>query len=165
MGRWRRFLPWLLAATVLWLVAAACDRRTEVVIENLGGHLRFSVAGTEIVVPETIRSVEEITLWTTDSIDPARVVAWSLSSAGEFEDLPAPGRGPRLGGAPVPVGDWWVDERCEPRILARHGVDLEGSFELRLSLRGRFTNDLTLGLQGSPRSFSASDAACSTTIW
>jgi len=143
----------LVAATVLWLVASAIDRRTEVTIENLGHHLRFAVAGTEIVVPETIHSVKRITLWTSDSVDPPGVLRWALTSDDELTEFSTPLRFPRTSGDPGPVGDWWVDERCKARMIAEHAVDLETTFELRLSLRGRFTNELTLGLVGEPTVF------------
>jgi len=141
---------WLLAAAALWLIAAVVDRRTEVVIENLGDHLRFEVAGTDVVVLNTISSVNRLTLWATDSIDPPRSYRWEITHDGVTDELPATPQPTRTLSDPAPVGDWWVDHRCVPQIVGDHAVDLAGAFEIGLLLRGRFTNELSLTLSGTP---------------
>jgi hypothetical protein len=146
----RRPLLWLGAAVLLWLAAAAIDRRTVVVIDNLGDHLRFAVAGTELVVPGAIARVDAITLWMADSIDPPGVLHWRVSHGGETTELTAPRRFDRSRSDPAPVGDWWVDDRCRPRAVAEHDVEIDGAFDIRLVVRGRSTNELSLSLEGDP---------------
>jgi len=141
---------WLIAAAALWLIAAVVDRRTEVVIENLGDHLRFEVAGTDMVVLNTISSVNRLSLWATDSIDPPGSYRWRITHNGVADELPATPQPTRMLSDPAPVGDWWVDHRCRPQLVADHAVDLAGAFEIRLLLRGRFTNELSLTLSGTP---------------
>ena len=106
MNRTRRtafFL--LLAATALWLVAATVDRRTEVVIENLGHHLRFAVAGTELVIPDTIASVDRITIRAADSIDRPGAILLEIDHDGASERRPVPRRFATSPGDPAPMGD------------------------------------------------------------
>jgi len=143
-------LPWLLAATVLWLIAAAADRRTEVVIESLGQHLRFVVAGTELVVPGTIASVDRITIDAAESIDRPGATLFELEHDGEIDLLPVPRRFPSLSDEPPPVGDWWVDLRDRPESVFDHETSIHGNFVLRTVLRGRFINELTITLHGLP---------------
>jgi hypothetical protein len=50
----------------------------------------------------------------------------------------------------TPVGDWWVDDRCPSKIIARHDLRLQGAFVIRLVLGGRLSNELTLTLAGEP---------------
>ena len=141
---------WLLAAATLWVIAAVIDRPTEVVIENLGDHLRFEVAGTEIAVSPGVRSVHRLTFWASDSIDPPILSRWTITEDGATRTLPRNRQPLRALSGASPVGDWWVDRRCEPRILGDHFVDLAGTFETRLLLHGRFTNEASLTLSGAP---------------
>ena len=151
--RWRSALAWLAAAPLLWLAAAAVDRRTEVVVENLGEHLRVVVAGTELEVPAVIQRLDRVALHTAASVDPpgGRAIVLSHGGARESWHLPhrcelAPGRSP-------PVGDGWVDGRLPVAPVFERSVDVASSFVLEASLRGRFSNDLTLTLAGTPTLF------------
>ena len=147
---WRSLLAWFVAAAALWLIAGAVDRRTEVVIENLGDHVRFDVAGTEVMVPGAISSVNRLRLWVTDSIDSPRVHLWEVTHDGVTEELSVtPGTNRTMSG-PAPVGDWWVDHRSEPKIVGDHGVALTGTFAIRLLLSGRFTNEASLTTADTP---------------
>ena len=139
---------WLLAAATLWMIAAAIDRHTEVVVENLGNHMRFEVAGTEVALSSGIRSVQRLTLWASDSIDPPFLRLWTVTADGVTRRFPGKRQPLRALSGPTPVGDWWVDRRCEPTIVGDHLVDLAGTFEIRLLLHGRFTNEATLTLSG-----------------
>jgi len=141
---------WLLAATVLWLVAAAIDRRTEVTIENLGHHLRFAVAGTELVLPDTIQSVERITIYTENSIDSPGALRFEINHESGIEHLPITRRFRFSSNAPAPVGDWWVDNRNELQPVFDESVSLDGPFTIRTILRGRSTNETTISLRGQP---------------
>ena len=146
----RQVPPWLVAATVLWLVAALVDRRTDVVIENLGHHLRFAVAGTELVFPDSIQSVDRITLHAADSIDRPGALRLEIDHDGGIENLPISRRFGLSREAHAPVGDWWVDGRVGLTTVAEHPLALEGPFTIRTVLRGRFTSDLTIILNGQP---------------
>lgn len=146
----RATICWLFGATALWIIAAAVDRRTEIVIDNLGRHLRFAVAGTEIVIPSTIRSVEGMTLWTADSVDPLRLVDWELTHDGETAKLRTSRRLSTREDAHPPVGDWWVDGRSETRAVVEHETALDGAFENRLVVVGRTSSEMTLSLDGNP---------------
>lgn len=141
---------WLLGATILWLAAAVVDRRTEVVVDNLGGHLRFEVAGTELVVPTTIRSVAKMTLWAADSVDPLRLVDWELTHEDKTDKLGGPHRPSSEKTGRRPVGDWWLDGSLETRAIAEHDVALEAAFGTRLMVTGRTSSEMTLVLEGDP---------------
>jgi hypothetical protein len=132
------------------MTAAAIDRRTEVVVENLGDHVRFEVAGTEVSIPSGVRSAQRLTFWASDSIDPPLLGRWTVTEDGVTRSLPRKRQPFRELSGATPVGDWWVDRHCEPTILGDHFVDLAGAFEIRLRLRGRFTNEASLTLTGAP---------------
>src|SRR6056300_1076505 len=114
---------WLLAAATLWMIAAAIDRPTEVIVEDLGDHVRFEVAGTEVAVSSRLRPVQRLTLWASDSIDPPLLRRWTVTVDGATRVLPDEHERPLELSGPTPVGDWWVDRRCEPRIVGDHFVD------------------------------------------
>lgn len=143
-------LAWLVAATALWLVAAAVDRRTEVVIEHLGHHLRFAVAGTELVVPGSIASVDRITINAAESVDPPGAVLFEVEHDGVIERPPIARRFPFSSDDPTPVGDWWVDHRDRPESVFDEATGISGPFTLRTVLRGRFSSELTITLHGRP---------------
>lgn len=143
-------LAWCGAAVLLWLAAAAVDRRTELVVESLGEHLRLAVAGSELVVPGTLGPVRGLTVWAADSIDRPALVRWRVADAGGARRLAPPERDPWRDGGQTPVGDWWVDERCELRPIAADEVALDGSFELTAELRGRFSRELVVALESDP---------------
>jgi len=146
----RSVLPWLVAATALWLIAAAIDRRTVVVIESLGDHVRFAVAGTELVLPGTFASLDRITIEAADSIDHPGAVALALEHDGRIEPLPVARRFPVVSAEPPPVADWWVDHRDRPATVFVEDTNVGGPFTLRAVLRGRFTDELTFVLHGRP---------------
>ena len=150
-NRSRRLLAlWLLAAPALWLIAAGIDRRTEVVIENLGSHLRFSVAGTDLVVTDTIDSVGRITIHAADSIDRPGAILLEIDHDGGVEELRSRRRFSFPEDTPTPVGDWWVDHRdvSEPRL--DETVSIDGPFTTRATFLGRFSSELTITLHGRP---------------
>lgn len=139
-----------LAAAALWLIAAGIDRRTEVVIENIGSHLRFSVAGTELVVSDTIDSVERLTIHAADSIDRPGVILLEIDHDGRTEEFPTSPRFSFPEDTPAPVGDWWVDYRdvSEPKL--DETVSIDGPFTARAVFVGRFSSELTITLHGRP---------------
>lgn len=145
----RSIALWLLTAVVLWLAAAGTDRRTVVVVENLGDHLRFSVAGTELVVPDTIGSLDRVEIAAADSIDPPAALRVELEHDGRTVTIPAAAFH-RLAGAAAPVGDWWVDHRRRLAKLVDADVALDGDFTLRAVLSGRFSSELAITLHGRP---------------
>ena len=151
--RWQTPLLWLAAAPLLWLAAAAVDRRTEVVIENLGAHLRFAVAGTELVLPSTIQTVGRITIHAARSIDPPGGGVLELRHDGGVERWRLPRRFAPAADSPPPVGDWWVDGELPVFAVFDRKVEVTGPFRLRTALRGRFTNDLTVTLTGESTLF------------
>jgi len=148
--RWRSTLLWLTAAVLVWLVAAAIDRPTEVIIENLGGHLRFNVAGTELVINEPRVSVERITIHGADPIERSGALLLEIDHDGIIERLPLEGNPSVLLDAPSQVGDWWVDHREELQIIFDEEVMIGEFFMVRTVLHGRFTNEFTISLHGEP---------------
>jgi len=145
-----RSIVWLLGATVLWLAAAAVDRRTEVLVDNLGDHLRFEVAGTELVVPTTLRSVTKMTLWAADSVNPLHIIRWRLTRDDGTVEFEGPHRSPPEAESHQPVGDWWVDGRSEASAIVEHEVALTGAFTMQLVVTGRTSSETTLTLEGDP---------------
>ena len=148
--RWRSTLLWLPAAVLIWLVAAIIDRPTEVTIENLGGHLRFNVAGTEIVLAEPGVSVDRITIHAADPIERSGALLLEIDHDGVIERLPLRGDASALLEAPARVGDWWVDHRDELQIIFDEEVRIGEPFTIHTVLHGRFTNDVTISLHGDP---------------
>jgi hypothetical protein len=148
--QWRSALLWLPAAVLLWLIAAVIDHRTEITIESLGGHLRFTVAGTEVLITESLVSVERITIHAADPIERAGALALEIDHDGEVHQLPIDGRAAALLDDPAPVGDWWVDHRDQLDLIFDERVMLEGPFTIQTALGGRFTNDVTISLYGDP---------------
>jgi 4-amino-4-deoxy-L-arabinose transferase-like glycosyltransferase len=141
---------WFGAAVALWLAGTTIDRRTELTVERLGDHLRFAVAGTELVVRDTLGEVSGVTLWATDSIDPPRIDEWTVRHGDETEELGSASVPARSFGDPAPVGDWWVDSRHRPEVIADHRASIVGDFTIALEVRGRVVNELTITVQGEP---------------
>ena len=151
INRSRRSLPlWIVAAAALWLFAAGIDRRTEVVIEDLGGHLRFTVAGTDLVIPDTIDSVDRITIHAADSIDRPGALLFEIDHDGGVDRLETRRRFTFPPNTPAPVGDWWVDHPDRPNSCLDEGLSVEGPFTIRTILRGRFSSELIITLHGRP---------------
>jgi hypothetical protein len=140
----------LTAAVLLWLGAAVVDRDTEVTIENLGNHLRFNVAGTELVLPGAMTSVERITIHAADRIVRPGAVRLEIEGDGVTRSLPFDRLPSAFPEPPAPVGDWWVDHRDELELVFDEWVILGGPFTIRTDLYGRFTNDVTISLHGEP---------------
>jgi len=78
----------LVTAVLLWLAAALIDRPTEVIIDNIGNHLRFNVADTELILPGAMFSVERITIHAADSIARPGAVVLEIDHDGTMERLP-----------------------------------------------------------------------------
>ena len=135
---------------MLWIGASLVDRRTEVVVDTLGAKVRCAVAGTEVVVHDTIRSVDRATVRAATSVQTPRLIGWALSRDGQTTRLPT---GRDRPGAPIafaPVGDWWVDDRAPTTIVADEAVDIEDAFVFRARFLGRFSKELELTLSGDP---------------
>lgn len=140
---------WLAAAAIVWLTASAVDRRTIVTIDAVGDHIRFDVAGTELVVAPPTAAIDAVSLWMADSIDPPRLIEWTVTRGTDKPiHLPSPLRPGRRDGDPAPIGDWWADDRCPVREISRHELSLVGDFRMRLVFRGRFANETSVTLDG-----------------
>ncbi len=135
---------------LIWLVAAIIDRPTEVTIESLGGHLRFNVAGTELVLAEPGVSVERITIHAADPIERSGALLLEIDHDGVIERLPLEGDPSALLDAPAQVGDWWVDHRDELELVFDEEVRIDEPFTIHTVLYGRFTNEVTISLYGDP---------------
>ncbi len=135
---------------LIWLVAAIIDRPTEVTIENIGGHLRFNVAGTELVIDEPGISVERITIHAADPIDRAGALRLEIDHDGLTEHLPLKADPSVLLDATAQVGDWWVDHREDLELIFDEEVMIGEPFTVRTVLHGRFTNEVTISLLGEP---------------
>ncbi len=147
---WPAVALWLGAATAVWLAAALVDRRTEVTVDAVGSRLRFTVAGTEVVLGDTIRSLDGITLDAADAVQTPHLVHWELETDRRVAQLPT-GRGrPPSSPARAPVGDWWVDHRIPTAAIAGHDKAVDGPFTIRAVLLGRFSRETTFRIHGEP---------------
>ncbi len=135
---------------LIWLVAAIIDRPTEITIEALGGHLRFNVAGTEVVLAEPGVRVDRITMHAADPIERSGAVGLEIDDGGVIERLPLEGHPAALLDPPTQVGDWWVDHRDDLRLIFDEPVSIAEPFTLHTVFHGRFTNDVTISLHGDP---------------
>ena len=126
------------------------DRPTEVTIENLGGHLRFTVAGTDLVIDKPGVSVERITIHAADPIERSGAFRLEIDHDGVIERLPLMRDHSVLLGATAPVGDWWVDHREDLQLIFDEEVTAGEPFTVSTVLHGRFTNEVTISLLGDP---------------
>jgi hypothetical protein len=140
----------LVAAAALWLAAALVDRRTEVVVDAIGSRLRFAVAGTEVVLDDTTRSIDRIEVRAADSVQTPRLDRWALDVGAERIALPAKPGHPASGPRRAPVGDWWVDDRIPDEVIAERAIPIDGAVTLRASFRGRFSREATISIDGDP---------------
>ena len=58
--RFPRVLAWTVGAALLWVVAGAIDRTTDLEIFSDGGRLQVEVAETELSAPAVLQSIETI---------------------------------------------------------------------------------------------------------
>jgi len=142
---------WVVAAILLWILAGAVDRTTEVEIYSDAGRVHLAVAGTSLSAPIAVDRLTSIEIRAADSIDPPRGRSITVSAGGHdviSERLPRHFRLPD--GGPVPVGDWELDDEAVADTVWRKSVDVAGDFTVRASFRGRFLSDLNLILVGRP---------------
>ena len=66
----RKTVVWMIAAILLWLLAGAVDRRTEVEIYSDGGRIHLDVAGTSLSAPVVVNRLTAIEIQAADSIEP-----------------------------------------------------------------------------------------------
>ena len=147
-------LAWSVGATLLWVVAGAIDRTTDLEVFADGGRLQVEVAGTELSAPAVLQSIETIEIRAMDSIDPPggrRLVIREEQRELLREILPRRFRFPP--GGITPLGDWELDEGAGRGTVWRRRLVQRGPFTVQATLRGRFLHDLDLVLQGD-RTFS-----------
>jgi hypothetical protein len=147
----RRPVSWMIAGVLLWVLANAVDRKTEVEIYSDGGRVHLEVAGTSLSAPIAVDRLTAIEIRAADSVDPPggyRVVVSTGSHDVISERLPRRFQLP--GGNPVPLGDWELDDDAVAGTVWRKSVDIAGNFTVRASFRGRFLSDLNLILVGTP---------------
>jgi hypothetical protein len=141
----------MIAGVLLWVLANAVDRKTEVEIYSDGGRVHLEVAGTSLSAPIAVDRLTAIEIRAADSVDPPggyRVVVSTGSHDVISERLPRRFQLP--GGNPVPLGDWELDDGAVAGTVWRKSVDIAGDFTVRASFRGRFLSDLNLILVGTP---------------
>ena len=147
----RKTVVWMIAAILLWLLASAVDRRTEVEIYSDGGRIHLEVAGTSLSAPMAVDRLTAIEIRAADSIDPPggyHIVVSTGSRDVINERLPHRFRVPD--GNPIPLGDWELDDGAVAGSVWRKSIDVAGPFTVRASFRGRFLSDLNLILDGAP---------------
>lgn len=151
MARARRPVGWMIAGVLLWVLANAVDRKTEVEIYSDGGRVHLEVAGTSLSAPIAVDRLTAIEIRAADSVDPPGGRRIVVSAGGHdviSERLPRRFR--LTGGGPVPVGDWELDDEAVADTAWHTSVDVAGDFTVRASFRGRFLSDLNLILVGAP---------------
>jgi hypothetical protein len=142
---------WLVAAVLLWVVASAVDRRTEVEIYSTGGRLDLEVAGTPLSAPIPITRLTGVEIRAMDSIDPPGGGRIEISDAdGLIVDERLPRRFQFPPGEVEPVGDWTLDELAGRGVVWNRSLDAGGVFELTVVFTGRFHHDLEIVLMGDP---------------
>jgi len=144
----------MVGAALLWVVAGAIDRTTDLEIFSDGGRLQIEVAETELSAPATLQSIETIEIRAMDSIAPPggrHLVIREDQREVLRETLPRRFRFPP--GGITPLGDWELDEGAGRGTVWRRRLVHRGPFTLQATLRGRFLHDLDLVLQGD-RTFS-----------
>lgn len=150
-GAVRGAVRWAVAALVLWLVAAACDRTTEVSIFSDGGRLQVTAAGSTLTAPVAVLDVRAVEIRAVDSIDPPGGLGITVTSDTDVvldEALPRTFRWQRKG--ITPVGDWEIDAGAARGTVWRREMPYSGPFELAAGFRGRFLEDLEIVLEGRP---------------
>ncbi len=151
MAQGRKPVVWLATAIILWLVAGAVDRRTEVEIFSSGGQLHLQVAGTTVSAPIAIELLTAVEIRAMDSIDPpggGRITITSDRGEVASERLPRRFRLPT--GAVTPVGDWQLDDFAGRGQVWRRPLVVSGPFTVNATFRGRFHYDLEVVLRGVP---------------
>jgi len=141
----------MVAAILLWLLAGAVDRRTEVEVFSSGGQIQVEVAGTTLSAPITIERLTRVEIRAMDSIDPPggrRITIASDRGKIVTERLPRNFRLPV--GELVPVGDWELDDFAGHGPAWTRAVVVNGPFTIKASFRGRFQYDLEIVLHGEP---------------
>ena len=144
-------MVWTIAAILLWLIAGAVDRRTEVEIFSNGRQFQVEVAGTTLSAPITIERLTGVEIRAMDSIDPpggSRITVTSDRGEVVTESLPRHFRLPV--GNVVPVGDWELDDFAGRGQVWRRAVAADGPFTINATFRGRFQFDLEVVLHGEP---------------
>ena len=145
-------MVWLVAAILLWFLAGAFERRTEIEVFSNGRHLQVEVAGTTLSAPITIERLTGVEIRAMDSIDPpggGRITIMDDHGEVVAESLPRKFRLPA--GDLVPVGDWELDDFAGHGTAWARSVVVNGPFTINASLRGRFQYDLEIVLQGVPK--------------
>lgn len=142
---------WMVAAILLWILAGAVDRRTEVEIFSNGRQLHVEVAGTTLSAPIAVEHLTAVEIRAMDSIDPpggGRITITSDRGEVTTDRLPRRFRLPI--GAVVPVGDWELDDFAGRGQAWRRAVAVNGPFTINATFRGRFHYDLEVVLHGVP---------------
>jgi len=151
MRQMRKSAFWAVAAILLWLLASAVDRRTEIEIYSDGGRVHLEVAGTSLSAPIAVDRLTAIEIQAADSIDPPGGRRITVSAGGrQVINERLPRRFPQPGGGPIPIGDWELDETAAADTVWRKSIDVAGDFTVRASFRGRFLSDLNVVLVGAP---------------
>jgi len=142
---------WMVAAILLWILAGAVDRRTEVEIFSSAGQLHLEVAGTTLSAPIVVEHLTAVEIRATGSIDPpggGRITITSDRGEVTTDRLPRRFRLPV--GAVVPVGDWELDDLAGRGQAWRRVVAVNGPFTINATFHGRFHYDLEVVLHGVP---------------
>lgn len=141
----------MVTAVLLWLLADAVDRRTDLRIDSIGGRIELEVAGTALSTPLEIERLTAVEIRATDSIDPPGGVRISITGdRGLIVDERLPRRFRFPSGGLVPTGDWEIDDLTPGGTVWRRQVMVDGAFSVDAAFRGRFHQDLELVLRGEP---------------
>ncbi len=144
-------MVWIVVAILLWIVAGAVDRRTEIEVFSNGRHLQVEVAGTTLSAPIAIERLTGVEIRAMDSIDPpggGRITITGEGGEVVNENLPQHFRLPL--GYVVPVGDWELDDFAGYGPAWACEIVANGPFTIEASFSGRFHYDLEVVLHGVP---------------
>ena len=152
MTQGRKAVVRVVAAILLWIIAGAVDRRTEVEIFSSGGQLHLEVAGTTLSAPIAVERLTAVEVRAMDSIDPPGGGRITITSdRGEIANERLPRRFRLPTGLLAPIGDWALDDFAGHGPAWRRDVAVTGPFTINATFRGRFHYDLEVVLHGVSR--------------
>ncbi len=148
---WKGPLAWMAAGTALWIAAGLIDRNTEVEVYSNGNRVHLTVADTDLSASIVAGPISRIEIIAMDSVDPPGGLGMTIApSGGAAYSVTLPKRFAFPIEGTVPVGDWELDEEAGHGGVWGLDIDLDSSWTLEASFRGRSHHDLTLTFTGQP---------------
>jgi len=139
---WKVFLLRLSLGLFFFLAGQILQLKTPVEVEIIGGHLRWTVAGSSLNVPWLFMPISSLIMESTPGPEATGCGPLFISDGDGKRRLPAPGafdyQGPRA------HGDWWIDDLLPAEVVFSMPLELSSAFVLHTVFRGRFEQEMTL---------------------